>query len=83
MLPPYGARRLRPTRVTDDLGRSLVFSYTSAPRCTLAHFCNGIFDFEGTPDAELLESVAAPGGISSPSHISRRTRFRMTRANGS
>lgn len=64
ILPPYGTRRMRVRRVTDDLGRSLVFSYARAPRCTRPLLCAGgaRYDFVGTPQAELLETVTGPGG---------------------
>jgi RHS repeat-associated protein len=58
-MPPYGTRRLRPTRVTDDLGRSFVFAYTQAPITLLNP---AAYDFAGTPQVELLESVTGPGG---------------------
>lgn len=63
-LAPYGTRRLRLTKVTDDLGRTLTFSYTRAPRCVPPVFCAGgsRYDFLNTPHAELLEAVSGPAG---------------------
>jgi RHS repeat-associated protein len=60
-----GARRLRPTRVTDDLGRQLIFSYRRAaklpPKPPTALFPPA-FAFATTPDADLLISVEGPDG---------------------
>jgi RHS repeat-associated protein len=56
-----GQRRLRPTRVTDDLGRTLTFTYAHAPAISRPHR-DPAFDFAGTPEAELLASVDGPAG---------------------
>ncbi len=48
----YGERKLRPTKVTDDLGRTLILTYYHADN----------LDFAGTPHAELLASVLGPAG---------------------
>jgi YD repeat-containing protein len=44
----FGARRLRPTKVTDDLGRTLMFAYNRGAR--------------PSPDDELLREVSGPAG---------------------
>lgn len=61
VLPPYGKRKMRPTRVADDIGRSLVFTYPHAARCLPQNFCAETFDFKGTPAAEMLQRVSGPG----------------------
>src|SRR5262249_26278136 len=64
VIPPYGIRRLRPLRVTDDLGRTLVFTYNHVGRCLPTTLCTGVlgYDFRATPAAEVLDSVSGPGG---------------------
>src|SRR5207245_698520 len=64
VLPPYGSRRLRPARATDEVGRSLVFTYAHARRCLPPALCPGLFAFSETPEAELLVGVTGPGGTS-------------------
>ncbi len=58
----YGKRRMRPIKVTDDLGRSLQFTYTHVPRCPPPSICAVEYDFAATPHADLLESVTGPAG---------------------
>ncbi|MBI3183965.1 MAG: hypothetical protein HYZ28_17655 [Myxococcales bacterium] len=48
----FGARRFRPTRVVDDLGRALTLEYYQAAQ----------LDFANLPEAELLKRVSGPAG---------------------
>lgn len=54
---PFGARRMRPRRVTDDMGRSLNFSYYTAPPM------GSSWDFAAVPEADLLKEVRGPAGV--------------------
>lgn len=56
----YGFARERPTRVTDDLGRTLDFSYRRAAQVGINSLGEPEFDFAAAPDAELLVRVAGP-----------------------
>jgi RHS repeat-associated protein len=60
-----GARRLRPVRVTDDLGRQLRFRYaTAAPKPPRPGGSTAPpeYDFSAFPEAGLLTEVEGPGG---------------------
>jgi RHS repeat-associated protein len=67
----YGTRRMRPIRVRDDVGRTLLFDYVKAPACTLSHPCNAPYDFAGKPEAELLMRVTGPADTSVSFEYSR------------
>ncbi|MCG3212639.1 MAG: hypothetical protein FOGNACKC_06309 [Anaerolineae bacterium] len=58
----FGSHRLRLIQVTDDLSRTLTFSYTHAPLQASSPATAPAFDFAGTPQAELLETVSGPAG---------------------
>lgn len=61
---PYGARRLRPVRVVDDLGRTFEFHYVQAAKSTLPPLTpeSPVYDFSATPQAGLLVEVRGPAG---------------------
>jgi RHS repeat-associated protein len=60
-----GARRLRPVRVTDGLGRQLRFRYATAalkPGQPGSRAALPEYDFDALPAAGLLSGVEGPGG---------------------
>lgn len=69
----YGFRKLRPVRVTDDLGRVYEFNYYRAPE----NSTTSGFDFGSTPQAELLEEVVFKTSSDGPAMA--RVRFTYDR----
>lgn len=81
----YGAARLRPTKVTDDLGRTLRFNYIKGDPVSPAKKGKE-YDFSKKPEAELLQSVTGPGGSQlkfrydrPPAHPQRLNEMFLTR----
>ena len=62
----YGFRKLRPVRVTDDIGRSLQFRYYRGRQMhnPLRRASTPAYDFASRPEAELLEGISGPAGTS-------------------